>query len=274
LRKNLIVLLITITVISMAAGYAFAMPSSGFHEINGETFDEWQVCRTRVHGGDGFYQLSENTFRPVIIFESTGENADLAYSTGRQFAEKYADKMQRAEEIFYFVRDRVQYTPDTDQFQLDEFAVNADELMTAIDKDGVGYGDCEDSAVLLAVMYRGAGFRSAISLVPGHTAALVYLPEYKKASAVFELDGEPGWIWVEATARNNPLGWIPKEFVNVELAAYEITDEEMKIEKPDKAPAVAVAGGGGGGTSSLPYPFFGIVGFLMLTSMFRRGRRR
>jgi len=275
LRKNLVVLLITITVMIMAAGYAFAMPSAGFQEINGETFDEWQVCRTRVHGADGFYQLSENTFRPVIIFESLGENAALAYSTGRQFAEKYADEMQRAEEIFYFVRDRVQYIPDADQFQLDEFAVNADELMTTIDKNGVGYGDCEDSAVLLVVMYRGAGYRSAISLVPGHTAAFVYLPDYKKASAVFELDGESGWIWAEATGSNNPLGWVPKQFVNVKLAAYEITDEEINIEKPVKVPAVAVAGGGGGGgTSSLPYPFFGIVGFLWLTSMFRRGRRR
>jgi len=249
------------------------MPSSGFQEINGEMFDDWQICRTRVQGEDGFYQVSETTFRPVIVFESLGENAGLACRSGRQFAEKYSDEMRRAEEIFYFVRDRVQYTPDTDQFQLDEFAVNADELIAAIEKNGIGYGDCEDSAVLLAVMYRGAGYRSAIALVPGHTAALVHLPGYKKASAVFELDGEPGWVWADATAGNNPLGWVPREFADARLAAYEISDEEIISVEPAKAPAVAVVSGGGG-TSSLPFPFMGVIGFLWLTSMFRRRRRR
>lgn len=273
LTKILGILLIWILVIGFTVGAAWAKPSSGFQEINGEMFDDWQIARTRVQGEDGFYQVSETTFRPVIVFESLGANADLAYSTGKQFAERYSDEMRRAEEIFYFVRDRVQYTPDTDQFQLDEFAINADELMATIDKNGIGYGDCEDSAILLAVMYRGAGYRSAIALMPGHTVALVYLPGYKKASAVFELDGESGWLWAEATASNNPLGWVPKEFVNAKLAAYEITDEEIISVEPTKAPAVAVASGGGG-TSSLPFSFIGIVGLLWLTSMFRRRRRR
>lgn len=268
------ILLCLVLVAGLAtAGYAWAMPSAGFHEINGELFDDWEVCRTRVSGDDGFYQLSETSFRPVIAFESLGENTGLAYSFGEQFARKYPDEMQRAEKIFYFVRDRVKYSPDIDQFQRDEFAQNADELATTIDQNGVGYGDCEDSAILLAIMYKGAGYRSAIALAPGHTAALVYLPGYKKAAAVFELDGEPGWIWAEATARNNPLGWIPKQFANVKLAAYEITEEEVSLVKSTKAPAVATAGVGGG-TSSLPFPFISIIGFLWLMPLFRRRRRR
>jgi len=270
--KRLKVLLSLILVTGLATtGYAWAMPSAGFHEINGEVFDDWQVCRTRVFGDDGFYQASETTFRPVIAFESLGENSNLAYKLGEQFARKYPDEAQRAEEIFYFVRDRVQYTPDIDQFKCDEFAQNADELATAIDQNGVGYGDCEDSAVLLAIIYRGAGYRSAIALAPGHTAALVHLSGYKKTTAVFELDGEPGWVWAEATARNNPLGWIPKQFANAKIAAYEISEEEVALEKPIKAPAVAIAGGGGG-TSSLPFPFFSIIGLLWFMSMFRRRR--
>ncbi|MFC1929770.1 transglutaminase family protein [Chloroflexota bacterium] len=252
-------------------GHAWATPSSGFHEINGEMFDDWQVCRTRVFGNDGFYQASETTFRPVIAFESLGENAGIAYKMGEQFASKYPDETQRAEEIFYFIRDRVKYTPDTDQFKRDEFAQNADELALAIDQNGVGYGDCEDSAILLAIMYRSAGYRSAIALVPGHTAALVYLPGYEKAAAVFKLDGEPGWVWAEPTARNNSLGWVPKQFANVKLAAYEITDEEVTPVKPTKAPAVATAGAGGG-TSSLPFPFISVIGLLWLMSLFRRRR--
>ena len=203
------------------------MPSSGFHEINGETFDDWKVCRTRVIGNDGFYQVSGNTFRPIIAFESLGENSGAAYKLGEQFAGRYPNESRRAEEIFYFVRDRVRYTPDIDQFKLDEFAQNADELATTINQNGVGYGDCEDSAILLAIMFKGAGYRSSITLVPGHTTALVYLPGYKKAATVFTLDGESGWIWAEATGSNNLLGWVPKQFAGTTVAAYEIAEEEV-----------------------------------------------
>ena len=192
---------------------------------------------------------------------------------GEQIAGKYPDSLQRAEEIFKFVRDRVKYTPDIDQFSHEEFAQNADELAAAIDQSGVGYGDCEDSAVLLAVMYKGAGYRSVIAVGPGHTAALVYLPGYKKATAVFELEGEPGWIWAEATGKKNTLGWVAKELINVELAAYEISAEVIAASKPTTAPAVAVAGAGGG-VSSRPFPFIGVIGLLWFMSLFRKRRTR
>ena len=272
-EEQLLKILPVLVLIAVLAttGYVWATPSSGFHEINGEMFDDWQICRTRVSGDDGFYQVSKTTFRPVIAFESLGENAGIAYKLGEQFASKYSNEAQRAEEIFYFVRGRVKYTPDVDQFKRDEFAQNADELAATIDQNGVSYGDCEDSAILLAVMYKGAGYRSAVALAPGHTAALVYLPGYKKATAVFELDGESGWVWAEATARNNPLGWVPKQCADVKLAAYEITEEEAISAKPTKAPAVATAGAGGG-TSSMPFPFISIIGLLWFMSLFRRRR--
>jgi hypothetical protein len=272
-------LLLSLMVVFLAglatAGYAWASPSQGLHEINSDVFDDWEICRTRAFGEDGFYQISEATFRPVIVFESLGENAALAYSLGQQIADQYPDRFQRAEAVFSFVRDRVKYTPDIDQFDHDEFALNADELATSIDQDGVGYGDCEDSAVLLAVMYKGAEFRSAIVVGEGHTAALVRLPEYDKATALFELDGEPGWVWAEATGKKNPLGWTSKEFINVKLAAYEITDEAIAPGEPITAPAVAVAGTGGGGGFSMPFPFFGMIFFLwFISSLFRRRRAR
>ncbi len=257
----------------VATGYVSATPSAGFHERNGDVFDDWGIYRTRAFGEDGFYQITETTFRPVIVFQSLGEGAALAYSLGEQIAGKYPDPLQRAEAVFHFVRDRVNYTPDTDQFPYEEFAQNADELAMAIDQNGVGYGDCEDSAVLLAVMYKGAGYRSAIVLGPGHTAALVYLPEYNKATAVFELGGEPGWVWAEATGKNNSLGWVSREFVNVELATYEIGEEAIALTEPTTAPAVAVAGTGGGAPSQ-PFPFISIIGLLWFMSLFRRRRAR
>ena len=167
-----------------------------------DVFDDWEISRTRSSGADGFYQVNEKGFRPVIVYESLGEEADIDYGLGQSMVASYPDRVQRAEQIFKYVRDRVRYTTDKDQFQHDEFAQNADELAIKIVQNGIGHGDCEDSAIMLAVMYKGAGYRSAIAIAPGHTAAIVYLPEFKKGS-IFTMNGEEGWIWAEATGRNN-----------------------------------------------------------------------
>lgn len=272
MKKVLLSLMLVFLAGLAATGYASATPSASFHERNGDIFDEWGISRTRASGEDGFYQLSRSGFRPVIVFESLGEEAALAYGLGKQMAEKYPDRVQRAEKIFYFVRDKVNYTLDIDQFQYEEFAQNADEVATTITQKGIAYGDCEDSAVLLAVMYKGAGYRSAIALAPGHTAALVYLPEYKKAP-FFKLKGESGWVWAEATGRNNPLGWAPKEFINAKLAAYEISEEAIAPAKTPAAPLTTVTSTGGG-SSSLPFPFFSTIGLLWFMSLLRRRRAR
>ena len=258
----------------ITTNYARATASANFNELDGEVFDDWGIFRTRASGEDGFYQLSETTFRPVIAFESLGADADLACGLGKDFADEHPDEIQRAEAIFHFVRDRVQYTSDVDQFGFEEFAQNADELATTINQDGIGHGDCEDSAVLLAVMYKGAGYRSAIAVGQGHTACLVYLPDYDKATAVFKLDGEPGWIWAEATGRNNPLGWVSKEFINAQVAVYEIGEEPVEQQGPPPEPATAIAPGTGGSSISAPSPFLLVMGFFWVISLVRRRRRR
>ncbi len=273
-RIKVLIGLILVVIAGLAVtDYASATPSASFHEKDGDVFDDWGIYRTRGFGEDGFYQMSETGFRPVIAFESLGEEAGMAYDLGKQIATEYPDEMQRAEAIFRFVRNRVNYASDTDQFGYDEFALNADELAITIDQDGVAYGDCEDSTVLLAIMYKGAGYRSAIVVAPGHTAALVYLPGYDKASAVFELEGESGWVWAEATGSKNPLGWVPKEFINAELAAYEISPEPVALLKPSAEPLTVVTKKEGGGSSFRLPPFFIIFGLLWLISLFRRKRR-
>ncbi len=275
-KARIIIISVSLLLVGVATTHqVWATPSADFNETGGEVFDDWGIYRTRAFGKDGFYQLSETSFRPVIAYESLGEESALAYRLGEQIAAEHPDRIERAEAIFRFVRDRVVYTPDIDQFRYDEFAQNADELAITIEQDGVAYGDCEDSAVLLAVMYRGAGLRSAIALGEGHTAALVYLPDYKKASAVFELDGEAGWLWAEATGKTNPLGWVPKEFTGGSVvAAYEIGEEQVTSEEP-AVPSTAIAPKTGATSSSFRPPFFLIVvGIFSLTSLFRRRRRR
>jgi hypothetical protein len=262
-------------------GHAWAFPSQGFHKIDSNVFDDWNICRTDASGEDGYYQITDTGFRPVIAFESLGPEADLAWSLGEQIASQYPDLLQRAEAVFDFVRDKVRYTSDIDEFGSDEFAQNADELAATIEEDGSGKGDCEDMTVLLAVMYKAAGFRSAIMLLSEHTAVLVYLPDYNQATAFFELNGESGWIWAEATGRNNPLGWAPDDYLDMKIPAYEISAETPAYEIPAGAaapltppPASEIAfSGTGEGAASPPYLFLIVLGLLWCLSLLRRVRR-
>jgi len=252
---------------------AFAMSSTKFYEQNGEVYDDWSICRTNSVGDDGFFQASEAAFCPIILRESLGENVDKAYQLGQQFAQDYPDFNQRAEKIFAFARDKVRYTPDKDQFGYKEFAQNADELATFIGDEGIGYGDCEDYAILLAAMYKGAGLRSAIVLAPEHAATLVYLPEYNRANQFLSIDGESGWVWAEATGSNNPLGWMPEKLIGAELMVYEVKDEAItKMEPTGKSPTVITPSGGSPGINISP--FFGVLAMMWLLSMFRFRRRR
>jgi hypothetical protein len=249
-----------------------AVSSTNFYKQGREVFDDWDICRTNAAGEDGFFQLfSETEFRPIIVNESLGENADKAYQIGQQFAKDYPDIHQRAEGIFAFARDKVRYASDKDLFSFPEFAQNADELATTIEDDGFAYGDCEDYAILLAVMYKGAGYRSAIALAPDHAAALVYLPEYRKANRTLSIDGEPGWVWAEATGGNNPLGWMPERYIGAKLGVYEVEDEAITALGPPDKPSTTITPSGGS-TGIHISPFFSVIAFMWLLSLFRRRR--
>ena len=232
-----LVLFIVVLVPLTSVSVCFARPSSDFYEEDDNIFDDWGVCRTNAYGEGGYFpveveRISETkykyTLRAVFPLESVGEYIDTAYRLGEQFADKYPDRHQRAEKIFEYVRDRIQYTPDIDRWDMKEYAENADEVANILQEDGITYGDCEEFATLLAVMYKGAGFQSAIVLIfPGHSAVIVRVPGYEKANRQFSLKGESGWVWAEATGGTNPFGWCPPlEEVEGIILAYEIFSEE------------------------------------------------
>lgn len=271
--KTIVLTLAILTVLIPAS--ILATPSAEFYQEGGDVFDDWDVCRTNAAGEDGFFQVSTTGFYPLIVGESLGTNADRAYRLGQQFAENHPNSYQSAEaiaeEIFAYARDRVRYTSDEDQFGFPEFAQNADELAGTIGDNGIAHGDCEDYAVLLAVMYKGAGLRSAVVLAPEHAAALVYLPEYTEANQMLSVDGEAGWIWAEATGGNNPLGWMPDTMAGTDLQAYEIEDEAItKGEPPDKPSTDITPDGGNSGIHISP--FFIVVALLLLITLLRRRR--
>jgi len=260
---------------------ALAVPSERFFEREDDICDSFGICRNRAKGEDGFMQLTEEGFDPIIARESLGENIDVAWELGQSFAAEYAEPRQRAREIFKFVRNRVVYTSDTDGFGHEEFAQNADEIAGAILENGTAPGDCEDDAILLAVMYKAAGFRSAIVLTPDHAAALVYLPEYNKAARVFTLEGEPGWVWAEATGHTNALGWFAPSLLDEPMIARELSEEAIQ-EKELTYRLTSIQQKSSGGRFFLGgiFPFFSVVvtlwifSSIMRSSVKRRRQRR
>lgn len=255
----------------MLVSPALATPSEKFFERGGEVYDSFGICRNRFTGEDGFMQLTEDGFDPIIARESLGENIDVAWELGRAFADKYPEPNQRAQQIFYFVRNRVVYASDMDDFGYEEFAQNADELAGAILENGSAPGDCEDNAILLAVLYKAAGFRSAILLTKGHAAALVHLPGYNKAAHVLTLEGEAGWVWAEATGRTNDLGWLAPSLVGKPMVAREISEEAVpQKELTYRVTSVERASSGGGFSFGGISPFFIVVFVLWLFSSMRR----
>ncbi len=253
-----------------------ASPSQGFFERGNDIYDSFGINRNRSVNKDGFFQIVEDNFDPIIARESLGDNIDVAWELGQAFTEKYPEPKQRAREIFKFVRDRVVYTSDIDEFGHEEFAQNADEIMGIILEKGRAPGDCEDSAVLLAVVYKAAGFRSAIVLAPEHAAALVYLPNYNKAARVFTLEGEKGWVWAEATGGTNELGWLAPSLVGESMVARELTEQAVQEkELTYQLTTVQQASSRGGFSVGGISPFFSVVFMLWLfSSMRRRPTRR
>ncbi len=241
--------------------------AQNFYKDNGGIYDSWQICRTRPDGVDGYFQITEEGFRPIIMFESSASSTSSAYRLGKEFQARYSDSYQRAEKIFFFARNQIRYTPDLEQFGYREFAQNADEMAKEIEK-GRARGDCEDYAVFLATLYKAAGYRTAIVLVPGHAATLLYLPGYRKASVSLKFNGESGWIWVEATGRNNPLGWYPEKAMQEKAFAYEI--ETIQNLSPQVEPRGEIAQVKGKKKSLTIIPFLSVIPIMGIIPMIIR----
>jgi len=262
---------------ALPASVARASPSEEFQRVGEDIHDQWGIARTRASGTDGFLGITSAGFDPLLAPESLGEHVDIAWDLGLELAHQYPDRNQRAERIFTFVRDRVLYTSDRDQFGTDEYAQNADEVAVTIVNSRLAKGDCEDISILLAIMYKAAGYRSAIVLLPGHVATLVHLPDYKKAPRKMTLMGEPGWVWAEATGATNPFGWVPEALLDGPIAAREVTIAELRA-RPSGATEVTLErvlppSGSGGAAGTGLWTLLGVGGFLWVMAGRRGGMR-
>ncbi len=216
-----------------------ATPSGGsfppsFHFKSGQWYDDWGLTRDSADGRYGYI--------PQLSAETLGENRELAYRIGVRFRNTYSDRISMAAAILKYVQTWTVYGYDSDNVKMrgvaqDEWAWNADEMAHMFNETTgeVAVGDCEDMAFLCFTLYTGAGIEAAIVDAPGHVALLIWLPDYPNASMYWDLpedDQGAGWIWVEATGSNNPLGWMPSDFSDGEWTAYTFNGGEYFPQQP------------------------------------------
>jgi hypothetical protein len=207
---------------------AYGIPSGGvyppeFTHRNGEWYDSWDITRTNSEGSNGFL--------PNVAYESIGTYKEKAYTIGESFKTNYPEKTDRAEAILSYVQRWTDYGYDEDNVYMGgesqpEWAWNADEMAHNFNQDTgtVAIGDCEDMAFLCSTLYLAAGFDVVLVSPPEHVALMIWLPEYSNANYYWDLnDGKgKGWIWVEATGENNPLGWTPPDFTDGNFEVYSL----------------------------------------------------
>jgi hypothetical protein len=252
-RRNLLAIAVLLLATSSVASTPVvrAFPSGmkyppTFRKYGGEWYDSWGFDRNYYDDSDGYM--------PNIAYETLGSNKELAYSIGEQFKAIYPNDVQRAEAILKFVQRWTDYGYDSDNVVMDgapqdEWAWNADEMAHMFNQttNKVAIGDCEDMAFLCATLYVSAGYDVAMVLAPEHVALLIWLPEYPNANYYWDLpnDGRgAGWIWVEATGENNPLGWTPPDFNDGNWYSYLLgmltVDVDYSPQQPQAGDAVDV----------------------------------
>ncbi len=243
------VLLLVLALMSTTAiglGVNATPQTASFTYKNGFWYDSWGYTRN--------YAIGSNGFMPNLAYEVLGKWQDLAFDLGTQFAEKYPDKIKRAEAILEFVQQRTEYGYDEDNVIIgrvyqEEWAWNGDEMASKIDfvSNTPAIGDCEDLAFICSAIYEGAGFDTAMVLTTDHAALLIWLPDYPNVLK-WDLDNDGrdyGWIWVESTGNNNPLGWTPDAYRDGDWEAYVIEqlythDIQFSPKKPTMGDDVTV----------------------------------
>jgi hypothetical protein len=231
----LLIFFVSLTSSMMVKSYAY--PSGGdypptFSKRGSYWYDEWNINRNLYSGEAGYL--------PNMFYETIDIYSDLAYSWGLEFKQRYSNRVELAQTILRFVQQWTIYGYDEENVFMDgkaqvEWAWNGDEMAhmvkNAIDNTGAVIADCEDVAFFSATLYYSAGFDVAIVDAPSHCALLIWFPDYPNANTYWSIqDGRGyGWIWVEATGKQNVVGWTPPSFDDGDFTAYPITKENDTV---------------------------------------------
>jgi len=227
----------TMAVSCFPSGGSWPVTQDDFTYRGGDYYDTWGYDRNYYAGEDGFF--------PNLVYETIGNDAEMAWTIGQSFRSGYSSDNTRAAAILKYVQKWTEYGYDEDNVFMRgvaqaEWAWNADEMahMFNTTTGEVAVGDCEDMAFLCGTIYLGAGYDVAMVDAPGHAALLIWLPGYPNANYYWDLgDGRgKGWIWVEATGESNPLGWTPPDFNDGDWTAYIVSSSVFSVSFSPKEP--------------------------------------
>jgi len=137
----------------------------------------------------------------TVVSESSGTIKQIANRIASDSCRK-SDPVCQSKALYYFVRDQINYVSDA-QFH--------DKLENPLVTLKTGGADCEDMAVLVAVLEKAIGNDARIVFIPGHAYAQVKIPDYKDK-----------WLNIETTCKTCGFNQMPtdsllenKEFVSI-----------------------------------------------------------
>jgi len=142
--------------------------------------------KSRSYNYYGYYDYSSyiNASNPIIK-----RAANMVASYGCDDSE-----ICYAKAIFYFVRDKVHYISEKDEY----IQADVETLIT-------GGGDCEDKAILLSSMLSAIGIPTVLIAIPGHMFVKAYI---SKAPEKYLTNDR--WVILDPSCPSCGFGKIPK----------------------------------------------------------------
>lgn len=134
---------------------------------------------------NSIYQFSE--------LEVTQPIRDYAIRITQNSCEK--NNLCNLKSLYYYVKNNINYLSDPKK----EYIQHPEETL-------IGAGDCEDQAILLAMLAKSIGIEARIAIIPGHAYTQVYYPEAPR-----KYKGKDGWISLDPTCEPCIFGEAPKK---------------------------------------------------------------
>lgn len=121
---------------------------------------------------DGKDNVDFSVITDFIVVNDVIDGIQNALKNAYESSGNTASGQGYAEFILAFVQECYGYMYDEVQYAQDEYFAFPMETIYN------GYGDCEDTSILLAAIYESAGYDAGVFLIPGHAIAAIALDPY------------------------------------------------------------------------------------------------
>lgn len=166
-------------------GYTGSFTMS-YYEYYMEAHTNYGYCEEQTVSSYTYFtnrDLTSDSYSDTL--ERVAVSDAITESVYEMFVSSYGDgwsslsDSDKAQFILAFVQINFTYAYDTYQYGDDGTSTSSTEYWAySTETIWAGAGDCEDTSILAAVLFREAGLDSGVYLVPGHAIAAVALDDY------------------------------------------------------------------------------------------------